>query len=44
MLFPDAYVESQLILMSNNRLAQFWIGFQHITFYERVDIDRFLVP
>ncbi|KAI0121093.1 F-box domain-containing protein [Xylariales sp. AK1849] len=40
----DKYMESQLILISHNRLAQFWVGFGHISFFERVDIDRFLVP
>ncbi|KAM0424237.1 hypothetical protein ACHAPT_010609 [Fusarium lateritium] len=36
------YVESQLILISHDRLAQHWIGFGHVSFFERVDIDRFL--
>ncbi|KAK3939996.1 hypothetical protein QBC46DRAFT_386406 [Diplogelasinospora grovesii] len=40
----DTYIESQLILISHNRLAQYWVGFQHISFFERVDIDQFLVP
>jgi hypothetical protein len=37
-------MESQLILMSPNRLAQFWVGFGHISFFERVDIDSLLIP
>jgi hypothetical protein len=31
-------------MISPNRLAQYWIDFGHISFYERVDIDRFAVP
>jgi hypothetical protein len=31
-------------MISNNRLAQYWVGFGHISFYERVDIDKFLSP
>ncbi|KAH8650517.1 hypothetical protein BGZ60DRAFT_550296 [Tricladium varicosporioides] len=38
----DKYIESQLIMISHNRLAQYWVGFGHISFYERVDIDRFI--
>lgn len=40
----DKYIESQLILISPNRLAQYWLGFGHISFYERVHIDSFLSP
>jgi len=40
----DKYIESQLIMISHNRLAQYWVGFGHISFYERVDIDQFLSP
>jgi hypothetical protein len=40
----DKYIEGQLILISHNRLAQYWVGFGHISFYERVDIDNFLSP
>jgi hypothetical protein len=42
--FADKYIESQLLLISNNRLAQYWVGFGHISFFERVDIDQFLKP
>lgn len=37
-------MESQLLLLSHNRLAQYWVSFGHISFYERVNIDQFLVP
>jgi len=40
----DKYIESQLIMISHDRLAQYWVGFGHISFYERVKIDDFLVP
>jgi len=35
-------MESQLILTSHDRLAQYWIEFRHISFFERVNIDSFL--
>ncbi|KAL1895675.1 hypothetical protein Sste5346_005146 [Sporothrix stenoceras] len=38
----DRYVESRLLLISENRLAQYWVGFGHISFFERVDIDKFV--
>ena len=38
----DEFVPSQLIMMSHNKLAQYWLPFGHIAFYERVDIDQLL--
>lgn len=38
----DKFIESRLLLISHNRLAQYWLGFGHISFFERVDIDQFL--
>jgi len=40
----DKYIESQLIMISHDRLAQYWVGFGHISLYERVQIDNFLSP
>ncbi|SPO02064.1 uncharacterized protein DNG_04737 [Cephalotrichum gorgonifer] len=40
----DEFVESKLFLLSHDRLAQRWFGFNHVSFFERVDIDRFLDP
>ncbi|KAJ5041566.1 uncharacterized protein L3040_005146 [Drepanopeziza brunnea f. sp. 'multigermtubi'] len=40
----DKYIESQLILVSPDLLAQYWVGFGHISFFQRVDLDRFLSP
>ncbi|KAJ4328436.1 hypothetical protein N0V84_001120 [Fusarium piperis] len=35
------YVDSQLILISHDRLAQYWIDFGHVSCFRRVDIDQF---
>jgi hypothetical protein len=43
-LISDKYMDSQLLLVSHNRLAHYWVGLDHISFFERVDIDQFLVP
>jgi len=43
-MLTDKYIKSQLIMISPNRLAQYWVDFGHISFYERVDIDQFLSP
>ncbi|KAF2110489.1 F-box domain-containing protein [Lophiotrema nucula] len=37
----DDYMASQLILISHDRLAQYWETFEHVSFYQRVDIDEF---
>ena len=31
-------------MVSHDRLAQYWVGFGHISYYERVQIDHFLDP
>lgn len=33
---------SQLILISHDRVAQYWEDFGHISFYQRVDIGELL--
>ncbi|KAI1809188.1 hypothetical protein GGS20DRAFT_590915 [Poronia punctata] len=38
------FIGSQLIIVSHNRLAHYWVELDHISFFERVDIDQFLVP
>lgn len=38
----DDFIPSQLILISHDRLAQYWETFGHVSFYQRVDIDSFL--
>ncbi|PNS14223.1 hypothetical protein CAC42_6736 [Sphaceloma murrayae] len=38
----DEYIPSQLILVSHDRLAQYWQGFGHISFYKRVDIGALI--
>ncbi|KAI9682083.1 MAG: hypothetical protein M1817_000137 [Caeruleum heppii] len=38
----DSYLETQLILVSADRLAHYWMDFGHISYYHRVDIDAIL--
>ncbi|KAF4120389.1 protein of unknown function (DUF3506) [Geosmithia morbida] len=40
----DRFIESQLLLLGPDRLAQYWVGFGHISFFERVNIDDHLDP
>lgn len=36
----DEYLPTQLILISHDRLAQYWVDYDHVSFFERVDIDK----
>jgi len=36
----DGYIPTQLILISADRIAQYWQPFGHISFYQRVDLDQ----
>ena len=38
----DRWVASQLIMVSNDTLAQYWEDFGHVSFYRRIDLDSFL--
>ncbi|OMP81653.1 hypothetical protein BK809_0002646 [Diplodia seriata] len=38
----DEFISSQLIMISHDRLAQYWVPFGHISFYQRVDVDALL--
>jgi hypothetical protein len=38
----DRYTPSQLIMISENRLAQFWEGFGHVSYYQRVDLEALM--
>ena len=38
----DRWVETRLLLISPDRLAMFWVGFGHVNFFERVDIDKYV--
>ena len=38
----DQYTPSQLIMVSHDRLAQFWEGFGHISYYQRVDVEALM--
>ncbi|KAG9243640.1 hypothetical protein BJ878DRAFT_535085 [Calycina marina] len=42
MFRDDQYIESQIILLSHDRIAQHWVAFGHISYYERVDINSFV--
>lgn len=37
--YVDAYVPSQLIMISPDLLAQYWVNMGHISYYRRVDLD-----
>merc|ERR1711939_255246 len=38
----DVFIPSQLLIVNQNRLAQYWVPFGHISFYQRVDIDELM--
>jgi len=38
----DTYIPSQLMLVSDDCLAQYWEAYGHISYYKRVNVDRFL--
>lgn len=38
----DQFIPSQLILVSPDVIAQYWLPFGHISYYHRVDIDALL--
>ncbi|KAF2814931.1 uncharacterized protein BDZ99DRAFT_187383 [Mytilinidion resinicola] len=38
----DDFIASQLILISHDRMAQYWETFGHVSFYERVDVDQLI--
>ncbi|KAI9816019.1 MAG: hypothetical protein M1827_002011 [Pycnora praestabilis] len=38
----DHYIPSQLIMISHDKLAQYWEAYGHLSFYNRVKIDQFL--
>ncbi|KAF2202514.1 F-box domain-containing protein [Delitschia confertaspora ATCC 74209] len=40
----DKYIPSQLILLSHDKIAQFWETYNHVSFYQRVNIDEFTRP
>jgi len=37
----EYYAPAQMFLLSHNRVAMYWQHLGHITYYERVDIDKF---
>ena len=38
----ESYIPSQLLLISPDRIAQWWMPYRHVSFYERVDWEKFL--
>lgn len=40
-IHTDDYMASQLILISHDRMAQYWEAFGHVSFYQRVDVEQF---
>ncbi|OQU99588.1 hypothetical protein CLAIMM_05198 [Cladophialophora immunda] len=38
----DEFIPSQLIMVSPNKLAQYWVPYGHISFYQRIDLDRLI--
>lgn len=42
--FPpaDEFIPSQLIMISPNKLAQYWVPYGHISCYERIDLDELI--
>lgn len=41
-LQTDEFITSQLIMISHDRLAQYWEPFGHVSFYQRVDVEALL--
>ena len=39
----DVYIPAQFLLISPNRIAMYWESLGHITYFERVDLDKFFV-
>lgn len=38
----DGYIPSRVILISADRIAQYWQPFGHISFYQRVELDKLM--
>ncbi|OAP62453.1 hypothetical protein AYL99_04656 [Fonsecaea erecta] len=38
----DEFIHSHLIMVSPNKLAQYWVAYGHISFYQRIDIDQLI--
>lgn len=41
-LLLDQYTPSHLIMISHNRLAQYWEEMGHISYYQRIDLDALM--
>jgi len=40
----DAFLTTELFIISPDRFAQHWVALGHISYYERVRIDDFITP
>lgn len=40
----EEWVPTQLVMINENRMAQYWRHFGYVNFFERVDIEQFLIP
>jgi hypothetical protein len=40
--FIDAYIDTQIIMISPNKIALHWVELGHINYFEKVDIDQFV--
>ncbi len=38
----DEFIPSQLIMISPNKIAQYWVPYGHISFYERINLDELI--
>lgn len=36
----DEFIPSQLIMVNHDLLAQYWLPFSHISYYQRIDLDK----
>ncbi|KAL2268408.1 hypothetical protein VTJ83DRAFT_3254 [Remersonia thermophila] len=40
----DEYIDGELVILSTDLLAHKWFQLRHVSYFRRVDIDKFLVP
>ncbi|KEF51422.1 uncharacterized protein A1O9_12571 [Exophiala aquamarina CBS 119918] len=38
----DEWIPSQLIMVNHNLLAQYWLPFGHISYYQRIDLEKLI--
>jgi hypothetical protein len=40
--FTDEFIPSQLFMVNHDLLAQYWLPFDHISYYQRIDLDKLI--